>query len=67
MKRYIRASYDIENVDSFPTLEKKVKTSTTINDLHSINTNPSVSFSNEEYTIVSSFSHDGFLKILETN
>ena len=68
VKRHIRASYDVDNITAFPAIgNKKGKTSKTFSDIHSTTTNTTTSISNEESTIVSNFSHDNFLKILETN
>ena len=64
-KRHIRASYDIENTKSFPNLEnKKKKYSTSI--VNTTNdTTATASITNDESTIISSFSHDDFLKMLK--
>ena len=64
-KRHIHASYDIENEASFPDINNKKKrhSTTTIIDLNE--TSATESITNDESTIVSTFSHDDFLKMLE--
>ena len=68
VKRHIRASYDVDNPKTFPTIgNKKGKTNNTTNDTHSTTTNTTTSISNEDSTNVSNFSHDDFLKMLDKN
>lgn len=68
VKRHIRASYDLDNITAFAAIgNTKGKTSKKSSDIHSTTTNIITSISNEEFTIISNFSHDGFFKILETN
>ena len=68
VKRHIRASYDVDNLTNFPTIgNKKGKTSKQTSDIHSTTTNTTTSISNEECTNVSNFSHNDFLKMLNTN
>ena len=65
--RHIRASYDIENETPFPVIEHKKKKQSTkhITDLNDTSTTASIT--NDDSTLASSFSHEDFLKILETN
>lgn len=62
MKRHIRTSYNIENVDSFPNIDNKNgKTSPKIKHITSNQTTTTVSLSDEESTIVSYFSQINIL------
>ena len=68
VNRHIRASYDVDNPNTFPTIgNKKGKNSTKTSDIHSTTTNTTTSISNEKSTNVSNFSHDDFLKMLDAN
>ena len=63
-KSHIRVSYDIENGASFPVIDnKKKKNSPTILPV-SNDTSATATITNDESTIVSSFPHDDFKKIL---
>ena len=64
-KRHIRASYDIENTKSFPNIENKKKKYSPSIVTTSNDTSATVSITNDESTIISTFSHDDFLKMLE--
>ena len=66
-KRHIRASYDIENDTSFPTIENKKKKHSSSITHDTNNTSATASITNVESTTVSTFSHDDFLKMLEKN
>ena len=61
-KRHIRASYDIENTKSFLNIENKKKKYSTSIVTTSNDTSATASITNDESTIISTFSHDDFLK-----
>ena len=63
-KRHIRASYDIENTKSFPNIENKKKKYSTSIVTTTNDTTATASITNDESTIISTFSHDDFLKML---
>ena len=66
--RHIRASYDIKNEASFPVINnKKNKSSLNKKVSDSNTTSVTASITNDDSTIVSSFSHDDFLKMLDKN
>ena len=68
VKHHVRASYDVDNPNTFPTIgHKKGNNSTKTSDIHSTTTNTTASIANEASTNVSNFSLDDFLKILDTN
>ena len=65
---HIRASYDIKNEASFPVINNKKNKSSLNKKVSDSNTTlVTASITNDDSTIVSSFSHDDFLKMLDKN
>ena len=64
MKRNIRASYDINELEYFPNLNSNNTKYTNTNNMTSDATQTSTSISNEESTLAQPLVHDDFLQML---